>query len=409
MAANLIPVKTGNEQFPVYYQQYLPALKAYNTILSCVSTIQHKVLYVASLVQIATDSAYTVRIYSINLLTGRGQSIGVIPYTTFGSSPIGAILVDDNYIYISRMVSVTTIYKFRLDDLTFVQSYQYAASAPQAYGKMQWFNDRTICMAYANGFLFFDTIDERYTYKSYTTSYASQDMAVGKYVVITNQNIVTSNSVFVYDTRTDTYSTFSLTSTAVAVSCYDNGKFYIANAGYLYIVDENTLTMESIVTSWPKPRSINVSNNTVFISAANSNKIYLYDMKERYTRSIIIHWTIPDFNSSYTYIPSTLSGLYFFPYYTILQMDYSGYFKYNFGPKSMDMSILYNSDNDSHFTYDERFVEFTESYVTIHDGMITKQLQPFDPVNSIKSIPMNRSEYNVIKRLVLQQPIEDDT
>ena len=139
------------------------------------------------------------------------------------------------------------------------------------------------------------------------------------------------------------------------------------------------------------------------------NKIYLYDMKERYTRSIIIHWTIPDFNSSYTYIPSTLSGLYFFPYYTILQMDYSGYFKYNFGPKSMDMSILYNSDNDSHFTYDERFVEFTESYVTIHDGMITKQLQPFDPVNSIKSIPMNRSEYNVIKRLVLQQPIEDDT
>ena len=48
MSLHLIPVKTGSEQFPVFYQNYLPSA---DNSLTYATTVAHKTLYTASVLR----------------------------------------------------------------------------------------------------------------------------------------------------------------------------------------------------------------------------------------------------------------------------------------------------------------------------------------------------------------------
>ena len=406
MSQHLIPVKTGNEQFPVSYRTYLPALQEYKSI---VSTIAHRVLYIAAYVRDMEDkyNGYVLKIYAVNLLTWQLHEVGDILREDISSTSVGGILVDDSHIYLSS-ISQTKIFVFTLDTLELESTITYSSNAPQAYGKMQWLNEETICMSDSNGVLLFDTITRSFTFDQYSYSHSYADIAAGSNKIVMNRGESTSNSVIIYNTTTDTFSTLSLTSNDVAVSAYENGKFYIANTAYLYIVDASTMTVEKTISgcSWSNPRSISATNGAVFVSCVNSAKIYIYDTNTDWNWYVIAPWTLPTWDSSKTYVPSAAVGLFFYPYLTLCQMDYTGQSKYNFGPISQTMSVMFNESTEQNFTYDSRFVEFTESYVTVKDGSYTVPLQIIDPTNHIKSASIHKSDYAILKKLMLKQSDE---
>lgn len=400
MSRYLIPIKTGNEQFPVSYRNYLPAIVDKGSIAS---TIEHRTLYIGSVVKTTGSTQWILRIDVVSLLTWEHRHVGDIQFIEIGSRQIGSILVDDTMIYVSSM-NQATIYVFDIETLAFKYSAQYSTSSMQAYGKMQWFDEQTICFAYGAGFVFFDTVKQQFTYKPHTTQYDVIDISVGKHAIMSNRNVATADSVIMYHIDTETFSTLSLTSNAVAVSCYENGKFYIANPAYLYIIDEATQTIEkTIVTSWSAPHTINVTNGTVFVTCVNSDRLYVYDTNSNTSLYVILPWTFPNWSSGYSYVNAAQQGSFFLPFNTLLQLSYSGQSKYNFGPKSSNMSIMFNTSTEPKFTYDNRFITFHDSYVSIHNGVIQKPFETYDDTMHMKSVHISKSEYNHIIRLVMKK------
>ena len=281
MSLNLLPVKTGNEQFPVSYLNYLPAIESMRSI---VSTISHKVLYIAAEIQI--ESTWRIRVFALNLLNWNLRTLGDIEYATVDSSSIGGILVDDTHVYISRM-NQPKIFVFDVLTLNLVHSYQYDSSSVGAYGKMTWVDSHTITLAYTTGFVFFDTNENEFINHLTSTSIAANDISSSDKIAIANYQ----TGMLVYDIDNDTFTPTALTLNAKSVSAYENGKFYIAQAGYLYIMDENTKTItRTIVTSWSTPRNMVVTNSTVFVICENSNRLYMYDTTADFTWYIVLPW-----------------------------------------------------------------------------------------------------------------------
>lgn len=389
MSLNLLPVKTGNEQFPVSYLNYLPAIESMRSI---VSTISHKVLYIAAEIQI--ESTWRIRMFALNLLNWNLRTLGDIEYTTVDSSSIGGILVDDTHIYISRM-NQPKIFVFDVLTLNLIHSYQYDSSNVGAYGKMTWVDSHTIALAYTTGFVFFDTNGNEFINHLTSTSIAANDISSSDKIAIANYQ----TGMLVYDIDNDAFTPTALTLNAKSASAYDNGKFYIAQAGYLYIMDENTKTItRTIVTSWTTPRNMVVTNSTVFVICENSNRLYMYDTTANFAWYIVLPWTIPNWSGSYQYIPSAGNGLCMFPYLTMCQFNYSGYSKYNFGPKAQSFGIMYNVETESHFTSDT-WIDFAETYATMTDGGVNLPLIPVENHPHVSSVSISKSDYRILKSL----------
>lgn len=404
MSTHLLPVKRGDEQIEVSYRNY-------NTnslyLKSCVCTNSHKMLYICIDQYNSSDVPNSFhKIFKLNLITGSFDLVGSIPWNDIGSA-VGSILVDDSRLYISSITSAKIVV-FDLTSLQKIFVYQYNATAFRAYGKMQWIDEETICCLYDTGILKISTnpMGATFTALSMTTS---SDFAVGKKLILANKKDATTNSLFVYNISTNTGAYESLTSNAVAVSCYENGKFYIANNASLMIYDEDTATLErTIVTRWGAPRGIMVSKGTVVVFGSNSNRVFIYDTNVDMERYVIAPWTIPAWNDGYTFVPSATLGLYYIPYITMCQIAYDGYTKYNFGPKYSQFAIFYNLSTENQFTYNPDFVEFTDSYVTVKDGYLTIPFETLDSENHIKVAHVSKSDYNVMKRSSLIKVTQEE-
>ena len=394
MSLNLLPVQSGTEQVDISYKNFLPTS---SNLYSCVTTISHKVLYLGF-----RYNGGVMKIYKMNLLSGAFAFIGDISNSDLGSRQIGGMLVDDNYIYLSASTSVTEIRRYTIETLQYTKSYQYIASSPQSYGKIQWGPDGRIVMGYGNGFLFFDTVHEVFEYKAYSSSLGCRDMSVGQTIVMGNRSNAQSYPLFMYHIDTDTFEQKALSTTAVSCSCYENGKFYVAQSGYLYIIDEETLETTVINTTWGEPRTINYSEENVFVSVVNSNKLYIYNIKLNQILYILMPWSVRGFNNDYVTIASTYSGMLFLPYNTLARIGGIASAKYNFGPIAKQITIMFNDSSTSTFVYDPRFIEFRDTYMTIVDGAIEFNLNTIDVENHIKSCSVNKNDYKVMKSFKLK-------
>lgn len=403
MSTHLLPVKTGNEQFPVRYRNIHPAGVE---IYSSVTTEKDKMMYIGASTRNYNGHGEFL-FYKMNLLTSRFETVGEISWNDIGQRYVGSILADDEYLYISS-IDRAQILIFKLDTLAYIGLYQYSTSAFQAYGKMDWLNDTTICIAYSNGFLFFDTKSRTYSFEQYSTSYSYCDMAVGKRLIVANKGSSSANSVVAYRMDERSFFTFSLTTNDIAVSCYKDGKFYMANTQYLYIYDEETETFETINVPWTNPRTISYTNGTVFVTCRNSTRLYIYNIERKEYRYIILPWTIRDFSNSYATVPTAFEGYFFIEYLTFGIIDYSGDSKYNFGYKYDVLTLLFNKENQSQFTFDPRFITFHESYMTMHNGDIMYPFNTIDQANHIKSTKIRKSDYKSFIRASLKHMQGDD-
>lgn len=402
MSLHLLPVKTGNEQFPVWYRNIHPggmSIVGYFTVES------NKMLYIGASTYKTSGGEFLF--YKLNLLTNEFTTVGRIPYTTLDSRYVGGMLVDDEYLYLSS-ISRAQIIIFDLDTLQYIGLYRYSSSTPQSYGKIEWVNDTTICIAYTTGFIFFDTVSRTYTEKLQSSSHNSCDMAVGKRLIIANRNASASDSVLAYRIEEGSFFKFSLNSNDVAVSCYSDGKFYIANKAYLYIYDEETEEYETIIAPWSAPRTISQTRDTVFVTCPNSYRLYIYNMTRNEFRYILLPWQIPAFHADYNIIPTAFEGYYFIEYRTLGIIDHSGNSKYNFGNKYDVITLLFNKEHQTEFQYDPRFITFKDTYMMMHKGDIRYPLQTIDETNGFKSANINKADYKSFVRATLRRTEGDE-
>ena len=398
MSTHLLPVKRGDEQIQVSYRNLNTSS---NYLQSCVSTISHKMLYVCIDQYNSSDLAWSGhRIFKLNLITGAFSLVGSIPWNDIGSGTngaVGSILVDDTTLYISS-IKQAKIVAYDLSSFELIDTFLYSTSAFRAYGKMQWIDEETFCCLYDNGILKVKTHPMSGTFQALSMT-TSSDFAVGKKIIVANKKSAESNSLFVYDITAETGAYTALSSNAVAVSCYENGKFYIANNASLMIFDEETRTLErTIVARWGATRGIMVSNGTVIVHCTSSNRLYMYDTKVDKDRYLILPWTVPGWTDNQAYYGASDRGLYYLPYITMCQIEYDGYTKYNFGPKYSQFAVFYNSSTAAQFTYNTEFVEFTDSYVTVKDGSLIIPFETYDAGNHIKVAHVSKSDYNIMKR-----------
>ena len=405
MAESLLPVRTGMETFPVKYFNFLDPIANANNVLL---TEHNRMLYI--LVESAVNMPYMVYLYRLNLFTSEMTSLGTINMTESKMGPytyIGGFLVDDEYLYFSVGTgnTVTFIYSYRISTLEFVNMSQYSGASQynQNYGYMTWKDSHTIVLPTAWGMLFFDTKTFEYTLVDSATSTNRWSTAIGEHKIMMTRSNNTTPSIDVYDMDTQQWSTITLTSAATASVCYGgDGKFYAANTQYLYIIDEATGTVETRDVPWTDVRTISASNGVVFVTCSNSRRIYIYDVHARMYKFIIAPWSIPGWSYSNVTIPFTISGYFFVGRNTLMVIDYSGYSKYKFGSAYESFTLMYSEQHQEDFIYDDRFVSFYDTYMTIHDGNIEYDFETIDEENNIRSASISKSDYKKLQRVSIK-------
>jgi hypothetical protein len=393
--SNTIPVKY--RQINKYVSEDVGQLTG--TLYSHVSCEHNRLLYIGILV------GSTFRLQKLNLLTNALDHIIDIPQSSIGNYYIGDILADDDYLYITNSAngnsSYRSIYRLNLSDHTISSFTSPSGQNFQCYGKMCWFDKRTIVIGHQYGFMLFDTKTTQWAVKTQSSSYGSRDeMSVGKRLLMSHYYTTSTTSPAIYRTDLGTFDQITLPSSAISISCYENGKFYIAQTNYLHIYDEETETIErSVVIPWTNPKTIDIADGVVYATQKGSNTMYIYDTKNDMFRRIILPWTIPNVNAGYVTRPTTFKGYYFIPYITMGIVNYTTAAKYNLGYKFNQYISIYNSNEESKYTYDSRFVSFKDSYMTIHDGIVTVPFEVIDESNHFKSASIDKSQYTKIKSI----------
>lgn len=346
------------------------------------------------------------KIRKLDMLSGKFSFVVDIPKASIGNYYIGGMLVDDNYIYLTNASTHKTIYRINLDT-KYIDSF-VSVDSFYCNGKMVWVDNKTIAIANNKGFILFDTTSCQYTPMLCKNTHSSEEMSVGSKLIMThssgNTNIVSTHSILDGECVNIT-----LPTSTKSVSCYYEGKFYIAHTNYLRVIDEETKTIEtSFSIPWSNPKTIDCTNGMIFVTQNNKNELYIYDIKNNVFRTVILPWTIPSINVSGITRPTAVKGYYFLPCITMAIINYSESTKYNMGYKFNQYAFIFNSQEEPKFEYDDRFVTFMDSHMTIHDGTIIPTLEIVDDDTHIKKFHISKSEYTKLKSIKYEQIPEVD-
>jgi hypothetical protein len=375
-----------------------------------------------------------VRFTKLNLLTNQISIVKDIPKSSMGGSSVyyGGLLADDDYLYIaaSNQSFGKTIWRVPIDpnDNTIQPLSPGSDENFTAYGKMVWLDDHTIVINYNHGFYFYDTIRQRWTqHRSPSMNETCGDFAVGKRFILTLYN-GNSQTAWVYDMSTDAWYSFKdtfgqWTLNARNCCCYADGKFYVTQMNYIYIINEDTIAatvddgtpfaMRTVPTPYQSliPRTMDYENGALYITITKSPTLYVYDVKADRFTATAMGLTMNDWGySDNFYRPFTFKGFFFVANFKLYVANFTDYAKYNLGYKYDQFVIITNAEYEERFTYDERFVEFRDSYMIVRIGDITYPLIPYSTEEHISTFNVNKTEYDKIisVKLVTNKEEEDE-
>ena len=375
-----------------------------------------------------------VRFTKLNLLTNQISIVKDIPKSSMGGSSVyyGGLLADDDYLYIaaSNQSFGKTIWRVPVEpnDNTIQPLSPGSDENFTAYGKMVWLDDHTIVINYNHGFYFYDTIRQRWTqHRSPTMNETCADFAVGKRFILTLPN-GKSQTAWVYDMSTDTWYSFSdtfgqWTLKARNCCCYADGKFYVTQMNYVYIINEDTMAatvddgtpfaMRTVPTPYQSliPRTMDYENGALYITITNSPTLYVYDVKADRFTATAMGLSMNDWSDNNNlYRPFTFKGFFFVANFKLYVANFTDYAKYNLGYKYDQFVIITNAEYEERFTYDERFVEFRDSYMIVRIGDITYPLIPYSTEEHISTFNVDKTEYDKIisVKLVTNEEEEDE-
>lgn len=348
------------------------------------------------------DSVY--RLYKYNLFSG--QSSLVWSRSTSGFGTIQDFLIDDNdKMYLSVY---TNKYIWIIDLINNTETkWSYTTNMnPICYGKLEWikYNEKFIMLDAGPNLLTFDIVNNEITSASMSPGYTSgDDYAVGQKYIFTTRTR--------YDFINGVGTTYTLPGGSNPTSvAYNNGKFYFALSSKLFTYDEATDTWSSqISVGWTNPIALSVSNGYCYAVNNGSNKGFMYDTNENKIHSYLLKWNIPTraYNAltrGYIY-----NGIWMIARDTMCYMEYESNLKYNAGPILDHIRLFYNSSTKTSYDYDDRFVKFTDTYVTIQDGVLLYpdierglEIETISEDRNIYAISISKDDYNILKNIEVQ-------
>lgn len=423
MSSHLLPVKTGNEQFPVIYRNTGPLPGSGSRIVSGLTAVHNGTLYCfkqGNFNHYATSTQTGEAVlYTINLFTGEMKKYAQFAFNRLWYQYIGSILVDDNYIYLSSSCTTVSSWEsyhsdrypimiiFKLKDendssltLQRIGAYKYTLAVGSAYGRARWYDSTHICVTTENALLLFDIKTHVYQTIAHNLNWSIRDFAVGKELIVATRNSTSSPTFWGYRISDGTFFTGTAPSNGIACIDYYDGKFFFANANYLYIYDENTETFTTTKNiPWTTPHCVCVSDFAVYVISNSSSRGYIYDYKSDFAQTFIFPWTINTLvGDSDIYRGCVSENYWFLNHNTLMICDYSGYSKYNLGYIYKSFVIHCNETTMETFTYDPRFVSFDETSMYVHDGNIDYDFESTEQTN-IKSAHISKSDYKFLNRI----------
>jgi hypothetical protein len=242
---------------------------------------------------------------------------------------------------------------------------------------------------------------------------ADYEFEVGNQLIVRTYTQSSRIYVAAYNYITDTVITrIQLNNSYSARICYNDGKFYVSQSGYLYIYNETAeglvqdgdaiitpylpSTPSGIVGNLPKePNTMNYANGLIFITTKDNVMLYIFDVETKKFVSVGLRYKAPNgYSSTSLTRPTTYNKYFFLPIENaLLMITKSHNIKYNMGYKYTNNLIITNARYTEGFEYDNRFVSFKDAYMSIHCGNITKEMIPFEDGSLIKKATINKEEY----------------
>ena len=339
-----------------------------------------------------------IRLTSFNMFTRVYNVIFEVPLETLELKDdtyirIGDFVINDNEIYISKLaysfmycVSLTDI----VDPSEIVTKTKITISSTFANGgQLRWVNDES--------FMYFtSTKCELYNTRTHeiSKSIAISSIGDGGYTAVTNNYYAvtdsnsTSTRIRLINKTTETVTSIGTINSQTVIAS-DGDKLYsvnyVANASCVVTIfdgeDSSTLGTFEIPISNSYPTSIDVSNNTLYITFKDSMSLYIcklksstYDTYESFVSiglpvNLADNYPPTQTTRQYTKIyGTTLSQYFFFPYYQLMVINYDATTKYNMGYKYEQFLYQTNSTYEESYAYNPTFITFMPSYMYIHTG-----------------------------------------
>ena len=405
---DLLPIRAV-KQVPSREKNYIgDTLYNGNTIESVQSSagfVKDRTLYT---VTECNNSVF--RFAKLDLVMNQSTVIKDISKASFNNICIGDLIVIDDIMYISQSLNDTDnrIYKVSLNRSdTTVQTIRFSnGNNTTAKGKMVQTSPHQFIILTTNGFVMYDTLTSTCTetYKSGSQLGTCSDFAVGEdHILILGSG---GNDSYVYDIENNTWAVIDLGWGTGSVCCYGDGKFYVTEPNYLYIVDEETLTLDNrVATPYTTiiPKTIDYGMNFLYATAISTSSVYIYDIN-RGEFSIAGTSFYPSSPGVATgnYRPCTFNTYFFMANVKLFVCNYAARAKYNLGLKGDQFIIPTNLGDleNNEYTYNPRYVSFDDSSMSIVPSTITKPLTIIDVDNMIKRVSISKNDYGRLSSVV---------
>lgn len=403
---DLLPVGRKNN-IPKEYYDYLDKVEGnvVSTIHSAVAKCYDREIYIMTQL-----NNKVLRLVKFNTITKESKIIFETS-SKLSRGPGDFEIFDDFVLYTDSSnysSSSYPFYKYNLKDNT-IQSTAFGTGSNYylaAYGKIARLNDDEVVMITSYYLVIYNAKAHsirNYAISSSRTSHT--DFAIGnKYIAI----VGSYQTMYLFNRETLEFTMVNLPDSTQTVITFYNDKFYIAKNSAVYIFNEDTLEIEkTYLTPWSNCRTINVISDIVYVTCDGSRRLWMYDINSTRYDSIYLSWALPSWETYYAYRPTTMNGTLWLPYWKLLNTSYIGLAKYNFGQKYGQYYIRYNADIEDEFEFDDRFVTFTDTYVTVHPGIISKETEPIENTN-IKKIKMSKKEYYQLRNVSFDCSLIDE-
>lgn len=399
---SLLSTKIGRNK-PQRYVNF--GANNFSTIYSTQVRVFNREVFVLIYGVDATDSKQYIRLFGCNPMTQYNRMIWSVEYnsTNYGY-PQDFVIDNINKMYIS-MYNKNFIRVIDLDTLELTVWNFPSSQMPICYGKMEWIDsDHFIILTNSKNMLIFDVTT--YTIETVPMTGGQSngdDYCVGKRYVFTTRTK--------YDVVNKVATSYSLPNNSTPYSVYyDNGKYYFAITNKLYYYDENTDTWSAPYSvGWTNPIELKVFENFCYVVNSNTTRAYLYDINAQQIYSFNLNWTVPYRSSNQMTRGVMFRGCWMIARNTLCYITYDNLLKYNAGPILGQRRIYYNAATAKDFTYDDRFVDFRTSYVTVTDGLISypdekrgSVIETIDANRRIYAISVSKDDYKTFKSLILK-------
>lgn len=425
---SLLPVSFG-DRTPMRYKSYLCGPFQDETLVEPITnrTCCEYNREIFTAVQVKDSTRNRVRVVRLNLVENKSYivcdlDIQSLPNYNSNNQNINSILVDEKWLYLN-FFNGHGFYRILRSDTSIIyyhNHYNGKVDNTTIYGysstPMRWFTDnRHIIFIFSNKIVYFDTLKKKFDKMISNSNIGNADyeFEIGNQLIVRTYSQSSKTYVAAYNYITDTVITrIQLNNSYAAVMCYNDGKLYVSQSGYLYIYNEtaeglvqdgdpiitpySSSTPSGIVGKLPRePNTMTYVNGSIFITTKDNSTLYIYDVNKQNFISVGLRYASPNGYSATALTRPTSFGKYFFlpMAQSLLMMTKDHDIKYNVGFKYTNYLIKTNKESEPQFEYDNRFVSFEDAHMSIHCGNITKEMIPFEDGSLIKKATINKEEY----------------